>query len=102
MVAEDRPLGRGKPEVQGITGTATTPDSSPTDKGSDFFTINDKGEYCVGVGCFAMRFKPGGGEIKVTVDRNECGADADEIIGALFGEVMKGVPTVYETSSVVK
>ena len=63
------------------------------------FIINDQGEYCVGTKCFSMRFKPGAGEVRVIVDRNECGVDAQPIVDALFGEVVKGATTVYETKS---
>ena len=70
--------------------------------GSDLFHINEQGEYCVGTSCFSMRFKPGAGEVRVIVDRNECGTDAQQIVDALFGEVIKGAPTVYETKSKVE
>jgi len=69
---------------------------------SGILTINDQGEYCIGTKCFSMRIKPGAGEIKVIVDRNECDTDAQAVVDALFGEVVKGVPTVYETKSQIK
>jgi len=90
--------------VQDTPGSKTAPDSrSPGARSpNDIFHVNDKGEYCVGTSCFSMRFKPGQGEIRVVVDRNECGQDAQQIVDALFGEAVKGVPTVYETVSEVK
>jgi len=96
-----------RPSVKGVQaapGSKDAPDSgSPGARGrDDGFYVNDQGEYCVGTSCFSMRFKPGKGEIRVVVDRNECGQDAQQIVDALFGEAVKGVPTVYETVSEVK
>lgn len=73
--------------------------SRPIGEGSELFTINKQGEYCFGTSCFQMRVKPDGGEIRIAIDRNECGTDAQKMVDALFGEVIKGVPTVYESKS---
>lgn len=102
MAKENR--GASGKNVPNTGGGKITPDSRPAGEGgvSDLFTINDQGEYCFGTSCFQMRVKPGAGEIKVVVDRNECGTDAQRLVDALFGEVVKGVPTVYETKSKIK
>jgi len=89
----------GVKNVSGASSRKAEADSRSVGAGSELFTINEQGEYCFGTSCFSMRVKPGEGEIRVIVDRNECGEDAQRVIDALFGEVVKGVPTVYETKS---
>lgn len=102
MAKTDRPKGTSSQDIQGPVGKKAPADIRPAGEGSELFTINEQGEYCFGTSCFSMRVKPGAGEIKVIVDRNECGEDAQRVVDALFGEVIKGVPTVYESKSKVK
>lgn len=97
MAKENR--GTSRKDVSDTPGRKAPADSRPAGEGSELFTINDKGEYCFGTSCFQMRVKPDAGEIRITVDRNECGTDAQKMVDALFGEVIKGVPTVYESRS---
>jgi len=94
-----RPKRTGSQDVQDSTGSKAKGDSGQVGKGSELFTINEQGEYCFGTNCFSMRVKPGDGEVRVIVDRNECGEDAQRVVDALFGEVAKGAPTVYESKS---
>ncbi len=91
----------GSEDVSDAPGAPASADSGQAgERGeSDFFYVNDKGEYCFGTKCFSLRVKPGAGEVRVVVDRNECGTDAQALVDALFGEVVKGAPTVYETVS---
>ncbi len=104
MAKESRSKRKSGQDIQDTPGKETQADSGPAGErsGSDLFYINEQGEYCFGTQCFSMRIKPGAGEVRVVVDRNECGADAEALIDALFGEVVKGAPTVYETSSKVE
>ena len=103
MAKESRPNGKGSQDVQDTPGKEAPADSRPAGKGGELFHINEQGEYCFGTDCFSMRIKPGvgvgAGEIKVVIDRNECDVDAQAVVDALFGEVVKGVPTVYEAKS---
>jgi hypothetical protein len=98
------PVGTGSKGVSVTASGEIATDSRPAGNGgeSPLFYINNEGEYCFGTSCFSMRIKPGAGEVRVVVDRNECGTDAKEIVDALFSEVVKGAPTVYETKSSVK
>jgi hypothetical protein len=98
------PMGTGRKDVPVTSGGKVEADSRPAGNGSEspLFYINNEGEYCFGTSCFSMRIKPGAGEVRVVVDRNECGTDAKEIVDALFSEVVKGAPTVYETKSSIK
>jgi len=102
MDKKPRPGRTGSQAVQDTPGKKTPTDSRPAGDGSELFYINDQGEYCFGTDCFSMRIKPGSGEVRVIVDRNECGDDAKQIVDALFGEVVKGAPTVYESKSKVE
>ena len=97
------PAGTGSKGTQSTPGSKVTPDSKPAGEGSDLFTINEHGEYCFGSGCISMRIKPGSGEVRVVVDKNECGSDiAEQLVDSLFGEIVKGAPTVYESKSKAK
>jgi hypothetical protein len=103
MATKDRPSGTSSKAIQSSPGEKAKADSRPAgERGiADLFTINEQGEYCFGTSCFSLRVKPGAGEVRVVVDRNECGVDAQQLVDALFGEVVKGAPTVYETKSKV-
>lgn len=96
------PTGRSIKEVKNTPGVSPKANSGAADKGSDsLYWVNDKGELCWGTSCFSMRVKPGSGEVRVVVDRNECGADTKQLVDTIFGEVIKGAKTVYETESQV-
>ena len=101
MVKESEPIRGSIAEDEGSVGAEAAPDSGEVDarSHSKLFSLNDKGEYCFGTDCFSMRIKPGAGEVRVVVDRNECDVDGQAVVDALFGEVVKGVPTVYESKS---
>ena len=89
--------------VQGVVSAKAKADSGPAGKGSDSLTwVNDQGELCYGTECFSIRVKPGSEEVRIVIDRNECGADTKQLVDTLFGEVIKGAKTVYETKSEVK
>jgi len=102
MDKKSRPERASSQGVQNSPGSKAKGDSGQAGKGSELFSINEQGEYCFGTECFSMRVKPGTGEVRVLVDRNECGTDAQAVVDALFSEVVKGAPTVYETKTQVK
>lgn len=104
MAEKPRPKGPGGKGIQAPSSLPLEADSGQARKrsASDLFWVNDKGEYCFGTACFQMRIKPGSEEVRVIVDRNECGKDAQQVVDVLFAEVVKGAPTVYETKSKVK
>ncbi len=104
MDKESRQSRTGSEGLKNSPGAPAPEDSGQAgERGAgDFFYLNNKGEYCFGTKCFSLRVKPGAGEVRVVVDRNECGEDAQALVDALFGEVVKGAPTVYETVSKVE
>ncbi len=102
MAEKNRPLRTGSQAIPNTPGKATKADSGPAGEGSSEFYLNDKGEVCIGTKCFALRFKPGEREVRVKIDRNECGADMQPFIDALYQELGQGAPTVYETASKVE
>jgi len=99
MAKEDRPIRAGSQDVQNTPSKEAKADSGQTRDGSDQFYLNDNGEVCIGSKCFALRFKPGDREVRVKIDRNECGPDMQPFIDALYQELGQGAPTVYETKS---
>lgn len=101
MDKKNRPKRAGSNHVSDASSSKVKDNSGPAGKGSQGlnFRLNEQGEYCIGDDCFQMRIKPGAGEVRVVVDRNECGIDGQQVVDALFGEVVKGAPTVYETVS---
>ncbi len=101
MAKESRPIRTSDKAIQDTASKKAKANIRPIGDGSELFTINEQGEYCFGTSCFSMRVKPDSSEIRVVVDRNECGADAQLLVDTLFGAVVKGVPTVYETKSKV-
>lgn len=105
MVKESGPKRTGSQETKAVPGQQAQADSGSPGEGSSLFWVNEQGEQCFGTSCFSIRVKPGigrdGGEIRVVVDRNECNADVQALVDTLFGEVVKGVPTLYEAKSKV-
>jgi hypothetical protein len=101
MDKKSGPKRTGGQGVQDAPSKASKADSGQTRVGSHKlnYRVNEQGEYCIGDECFQMRVKPGAGEVRVVIDRNECGTDAQQVIDALFGELTHGAPTVYETKS---
>jgi hypothetical protein len=99
MAKEDRPIRTSGKAVPSAPGKEAKADSRQAGDGSSEFYVNDAGEFCIGTKCFALRFKPGEREVRVKIDRNECGADMQPFIDALYQELGQGAPTVYETKS---
>lgn len=99
MAEKTGPNGTGSQGVQAATGKSAQADSGPAGSGSEGVYVNDQGEVCIGSRCFYMRFKPDTQEVRVKIDRNECGADLQPLIDDIVLGVSKGSPTVYETES---
>ena len=102
MAEKDRPIRTGSQDIQNTPSKEVKADSGQAGDGSGEFYVNDKGEICIGTKCFALRFKPGEREVRVKIDRNECGADMKPFIDALYQELGQGAPTVYETKSKIE
>ena len=102
MDKKTRPLRTGSQANETTPGKEAKADSGQAGAGSDQFYINDAGEVCIGTRCFSLRFKPGEREVRVSIDRNECGADMQPFIDSLYQELGQGAPTVYETKSKIQ
>ena len=102
MAKEGGPKRSGSEAVPPAAGKEVEADSGSPGEGSNEFYVNDQGEICIGTKCFALRFKPGDREVRVKIDRNECGADMQPFLDALYQELGQGAPTVYETKSVIR
>lgn len=102
MAEKNRPLRTGSQANEATPGKEAKANSGQTGNGSSEFYVNDAGEVCIGTRCFSLRFKPGEREVRVKIDRNECGLDMQPFIDALYQELGQGAPTVYETKSKIQ
>ena len=102
MAKEDRSIRTGSKDIQGITGKEAEADSRQTGERSDGIWINEQGEVCIGNKCFSLRVKPDGSEVRIKIDRNECGTDLQPVIDEIYQALGKGAPTVYETASKIE
>jgi hypothetical protein len=92
--------GTGSKNLPNPDSATPETDSGQAGKGSNLFYVNEQGELCFGNACVSVRVKPQDGEVRVIVDRNECEIEIDrQFVDALFGEVVKGSPTVYESKT---
>jgi len=99
---EIRSQGAGGKNIQDIAGKKAEADSRQTGERSDGIWINEQGEVCIGNKCFSLRVKSDGSEVRVKIDRNECGDDLQPVIDGIYQALGKGAPTVYETASKVE
>ena len=102
MAKEDRPQGGSVKTAKDTSSKKAEADSRQTDERSEGIWVNERGEVCIGNKCFSLRVSPGGGEVRVKIDRNECGADLQPLIDEVYQALGKGAPTVYETASKVE
>jgi hypothetical protein len=102
MAKESRPDGASRKDIQDIAGKKAEADSRQTRERSDGIWVNEQGEVCIGNKCFSLRVKPDGSEVRVKIDRNECGTDLQPVIDEIYQALGKGAPTVYETASKVE
>lgn len=102
MDKEARPKGTSGSNIQAVAGSKAKADSgSPGERGQGVW-VNEQGELCIGTSCFSLAVNAHKNEVRVRIDRNECGADIQPFIDDLLGEIVKGAPTVYETKSLKK
>jgi len=102
MAKESRSTRASELTLQGPTSGKAKADSGPPREGGEGTWVNERGELCIGNKCFTLAINPGGNEVSVRVDRNECGADMEPIVNGIFEIVGKGGRTLYESTSKVK
>ena len=102
MAKEDRPQGGSVKTAKDTSSKQAEADSRQTDERSDGIWVNEQGEVCIGNSCFSLRVKNDSNEVRVTIDRNRCGADLQPLLDEVYQALGKGAPTVYETVSKVE
>jgi hypothetical protein len=102
MAKEGRSERPSSLRIEDTPGTKAKADSGQTGEGGLRYWINERGETCLGDRCFTFAIDTKAGEVTVRVDRNECGADMQPIVDALFHVIGRGGRTLYESTSLIK
>jgi len=99
-MAEKRRSGRnGNPGNENAPGEEAKEHSKPAGKGSQEPYVNERGEICIGNECFNLVVDAERGEVRVSIDRDECSVDLQETLDELHSVLGRGARTVYETKS---
>ena len=61
--------------------------------------VNERGEICIGNECFNLTVDAERGEVRVEINRDECGSELQETLDQLHQVLGRGARTVYETKS---
>lgn len=61
--------------------------------------LDAEGRLCVGSECFTVMADAKRGEVRVEIDRDECGDVVNEVIDDMVMLIGRGAPTVYVTKS---
>ncbi|MBA7554014.1 hypothetical protein ES705_46624 [subsurface metagenome] len=101
MAKENRSAGASVKTAKDTASKKAEADSRQADGRSDGIWVNERGEVCIGTKCFSLRVKTDTNEVRVKIDRNECGTDLQPLIDEVYQALGKGAPTVYETVSEV-
>jgi len=99
MVEERRTRGEGNQASKADVGKETGSGGGQTEAGGAKPFINDRGEVCIGNECFNLAVDADRGEIRVSINREECGAELQETLDELHQVLGRGGRTVFETRS---
>jgi len=99
MDKKRRPARDRDPGNEVNAGEETPADSQPAGKGGQKPYINERGEICIGNECFNLVVDADRGEVRVSINRDECSVDLQETLDELHGVLGRGARTVYETKS---
>ena len=102
MVKKLRPTGGGDQDVQAAAGKKVTPSGGPAGEGGAQPFVNELGEVCIGNECFNLAIDANRGEIRVTINRDECGPELQQTLDSLHQVLGRGARTVYETKATQK
>jgi len=61
--------------------------------------VNEHGDICIGNECFNLTIDTERAEVRVTINRDECGEELQETLDLLHQVLGRGARTVYETKS---
>jgi len=99
MAKKLRPPESGDKSPEATVGQETGSGSGSTEKGSVVPYVNERGEVCFGNECFNLAVDPDRGEVRVTINRDQCDEQLRSVLDELHGVLGKGARTVYETKS---
>ena len=99
MAKKLRPDGNGNSEPEAAGGEETGSGGGQAQaRGAEPY-VNDRGEVCLGNECFNLAIDSERGEVRVTINRDECGPELQETLDQLHQVLGRGARTVYETRS---
>lgn len=99
MAKKLRSGGNGDQGVKAPASQETEAGGGPDGAGSFQPYVNDRGEVCIGNECFNLTVDADRGEIRVEINRDECGSDLQDTLDQLHQVLGRGARTVYETKS---
>ena len=99
MAKKLRSDGNGDQDAKAPASQETTPGGGPAGDGSFKPYVNDRGEVCIGNECFNLTVDAERGEVRVEINRDECGSELQDTLDQLHQVLGRGARTVYETKS---
>jgi len=102
MVKKLRSAGTGGQDTKAPASQKDAPGGGSAGAGSAEPYINQHGEVCIGNECFNLAIDADRGEIRVSINRDECGPELQQTLDQLHQVLGRGARTVYETKSTPK
>jgi len=99
MAKKLRPGRNGDQDAKAPASQETTPGGGPAGAGSAQPYVNDRGEVCFGNECFSLTVDTERNQVRVEINRDECGPELQETLDQLHQVLGHGASTVYETRS---
>ncbi len=99
MAKKLRSGGNGDKDAKAPARQETAPGGGPVGAGSTQPYVNDRGEVCFGNECFSLTVDAERNQVRVEINRDECGPELQETLDQLHSVLGHGAVTVYETKS---
>ena len=99
MVKKLRSDGVGNTEPKAPASQKDAPSGGPVGAGGAEPYVNEHGEVCIGNECFNLAIDADRGEVRVSINRDECGPELQQTLDQLHQVLGRGARTVYETKS---
>jgi len=102
MVKKLRPGGNDGQGAKAPASQKAPAGGEPVGAGGVQPYVNERGEVCIGNECFNLTVDADRGEVRVTINRDECGDELQQTLDQLHQVLGRGARTVYETKSTPK
>jgi len=99
MVKKLRSGGDRDKDAEANASQETAPGGGTAGTGSSQPYVNERGEVCFGNECFSLSVDAERNQVRVEINRDECGAELQETLDLLHSVLGHGASTVYETRS---